>query len=538
MASVFLALVPNANGGRRLLVLKQLQPELARDREFRGMFENEVRLASRLHHPNVVETSDIYADHDLCVLVMEFLDGQTLARIRQQGGQGATVPFSVHLRVLAGALAGLHYVHEFTDEKGTPLGIVHRDVSPSNIFVTYDGLTKVVDFGIAKATLHQAETRIGVLKGKLAYMSPEVVRNERLDRRSDIFSVGVMLWEAATGSRFWRGHDEVSVFQHLLAGDLPIQSPGGLGRTSGEMLRIAQRALSVDPSQRYATAEEMRLELEPLIVGLGKIAERPALGGYMEANFSADREKLRAAVGDAVCRLSSPPGQQRWLDVTSPSREADPSEAPTRIASPPSGDGTLRTVISAHDVFGSSGKPQNRRRGLQRAFGITLVAAAAVVGVAHVSRGPVVSQASAIPAPIALASMPTVDGPSSVVKERAPETRQALEVRPAAPESPATLAKSTARSDEILVVFVARPPDARLFLDGIPLNENPVRLQRLPDDKRHALRVEAPGYAPLVRTIELNRDVAKEFELTAEASQGVVAVPKPPPPARDDPWGI
>jgi serine/threonine protein kinase len=536
MASVSLALVPDAAGGRRLLVLKQLQAELARDREFRAMFENEARLASRLHHPNVVETSDIYADRDLCVLVMEFLDGQTLARIRQRGGQGATVPFSVHLRVLAEALAGLHYVHEFTDEKGTPLGIVHRDVSPSNIFVTYDGLTKVVDFGIAKATLHQAETRIGVLKGKLAYMSPEVVRNEGLDRRSDIFSVGVMLWEAATGCRFWRGHDELSVFQHLLAGDLPIQSPGGLGRTSGEMLRIAQRALSVDRAQRYATAEEMRLELEPLIAGLGKVAERPALEGYMEANFSADRQKIRAAVGDAVARLPSSSGPRRWLDVTVPSREADPSEAPTRVASPPACEGTLRTAISAYDVFGSGGKPQNLRRGLERAVGMTLAAAAAVLAVAYISRGSVVSQASVIPAPITSASMSPAAEPSSVVKGAA-ETRQAPEALPAATVSPAVPATSTARSDEILVVFVARPPQARLFLDGDPLKENPVRLQRLPDDKRHALRVEAPGYAPLVRTIELNRDVAKEFELTPEAPRGL-AVPKSPSPARDDPWGI
>jgi serine/threonine-protein kinase len=535
MGSVFLALVPNADGGRRLLVLKQLQPELACDREFRAMFEAEARLASRLHHPNVVETSDIYADSDLCVIVMEFLDGQTLALIRQRGGQGATVPFAIHLRVLAGALAGLHYVHELTDEKGTPLGIVHRDISPSNVFVTYDGLTKVVDFGIAKATLHHAETRVGVLKGKLAYMSPEAVRNERLDRRSDIFSVGVMLWEAATGSRFWRGHDEVSVFQHLLAGDLPIQSLGGLGRTSGAMLRIAQRALSVDPSQRYATAEEMRLELEPLITGLGKVAERPALEGYMEAKFSADREKVRAAVGNAVTRFPSAPAPHRWLDVTAPSREVGPSEAPTRIASPPAGDGTLRTVISGYDV-GGGGKPQNLDQGRQRALGIALGAAAAVVGLAYVSRGPVVSQGSAMPAPITSASMSTVDGPSSVVKG-ALETRQTVEALPTVLASPASPAKSTARSDEILVVFVARPAHARLFLDGAPLNENPVRLQRSPDDKRHALRVEAPGYTPLVRTIDLNRDVAKEFELTPEAPHGVVAAPKAPP-TREDPWGI
>jgi serine/threonine-protein kinase len=536
MGSVFLALVPSANGSRRLVVLKQLQPELAGDREFRAMFENEARLASRLHHPNVVETSDIYVDRELCVLVMEFLDGQTLARIRQRGGQGATVPFSVHLRVLADALAGLHYVHELIGESGTPLGIVHRDVSPSNVFVTYDGLTKVVDFGIAKATLHHAETRIDVLKGKLAYMSPEAVRNEPLDRRTDIFSVGVMLWEAATGSRLWRGHDEVSVFQHLLAGDLPIESPGGLGRTSGEMLRIAQRALSVDRSRRYATAEEMRLELLPLIAGLGNVAERPALEGYMEASFSADRQKMRMAVADAVGRLPSSPAPERWLDVTAPSLEADSSEAPTRISSPPANEGTLRTAISAYDVLGGGAKPQNFRRGLQRAFAITIGAAVAVVGIAYMARGPV-SQASPVPVPVTAASTSIVDGPSSVVTRPAPEIREAPVVPPTAPEAVAApVMTSAARSDEILVVFVARPARAHLFLDGVPLTGNPATLQRLRDDKQHALRVEASGYAPIVRTIELNRDVAKEFDLTPEAARGAVAGAKSAP--RDDPWGI
>jgi serine/threonine-protein kinase len=408
--------------------------------------------------------------------------------------------------------------------------------------VTYDGRTKVVDFGIAKATLHHTETRIDVLKGKLAYMSPEAVRKERLDRRSDIFSVGVMLWEAATGLRFWRGHDEVSVFQHLLAGDLPIQIPGGLGRTSSEMVRIALRATSVDRSQRYGTAEEMRLDLEPLIAGLGKVAEPPALVRYMEACFSADRQKLRAAVGDAVARLPPPlappaPSPQRWLEVTSPSREADSSEAPTQISAPPVAEGTLRTLISAYDVFGDSGKPRNFRKGLHRAFGLAVGFSAAVVGLAYASRGPVDSPASAMQAPqapITSASKSTVDGPSSVVKEQVAQLRPASEACPAPPAAPAT---STARSDEILAVFVARPAHARLLLDGIPLKENPARLQRTPDDKRHVLRVEAPGYAPLVRTIELSRDVAKEFELTPEATRVMVASPKPPP-GRDDPWGI
>jgi serine/threonine protein kinase len=557
MGSVFLALVPQADGSRRPLVLKQLQPELAQDQDFRAMFENEALLASRLHHPNVVETSQIYADRDLCALVMEFLDGQTLARIRQRDGQGASVPFSIHLRVLAETLAGLHYVHEFTDERGNPLGIVHRDVSPSNIFVTYDGGVKVVDFGIAKATMHHVETRIDVLKGKLAYMSPEAVRNERLDRRSDIFSVGVMLWEAATGRRFWYGHDEVSIFQHLLAGNLPLKPPGELGRMSGEMHRIAVRALSVDRARRYATAEEMRVELLPLIAGLGRVAEPAALEGYMEAFFSDDREKLRAMIDNALA--ASPPAQ-RWLDVTSPSREADPSEAPTRISTLPVGEGTLRSVISAYDVFGDSGKPRHFRRGLQRTFAVACGAVIAALGVAYASHRAgdspgLARQSTSVLAPTTVDETPVVVKEPRVDTPPTPETRPVSEVRPPAetrpisevrppaetrpapPEVPTSAATSTARSEEILAVFVARPANASLFLDGVSLSGNPASLRRKPDDKRHALRVEAPGYAPTVRMIELSRDVAKEIELAPETPRGNVGTAKAVP-GRDDPWGI
>jgi serine/threonine protein kinase len=310
MASVHLALFPDGNGAHRDVVLKQLHPELAIDDDFRTMFEDEARVATRLHHDNVVETYDIYSDGGLCVLVMEFLDGQTLSRVRQRAHRVHRIPLSLHLRVLAEVLGGLHYVHELTDGAGKPLGIVHRDVTPSNVFVTYDGRVKVVDFGIAKATSCVAETRIGVLKGKLAYMSPEAARGEPVDRRHDIFSVGVMLWEAATGLRLWQDHDEVAIYRRLAAGDLPVHSPAAQIRHP-ELLRIAKRAIAVDPCRRYANADEMKRELEDLLVVLGRAAQASALAAYMESSFAEEREKFQAMVDRALTRVPRPTVSQR-----------------------------------------------------------------------------------------------------------------------------------------------------------------------------------------------------------------------------------
>src|SRR5690349_17441022 len=158
---------------------------------------------------------------------MEYLEGQPLNRIvhrLQRAGQSLSL--GMHLRVLIEVCSGLHHAHELTDYDGTPLGVVHRDVTPHNVFVTYDGQVKVVDFGIAKALNSSAETRTGVLKGKVAYMAPEQARGERVDRRADVFSVGVMMWEAATGRRLWKGVPDLTVLHRLINGDIP--SPRGI----------------------------------------------------------------------------------------------------------------------------------------------------------------------------------------------------------------------------------------------------------------------------------------------------------------------
>ena len=541
MANVFLALFPNGDGTSRPVVLKHLQAELAQEDEFRAMFENEALLATRFHHKNVVDTYDIYSDRDLCVIVMEFLHGQTLSRIRQRARQGTQVPFSIQLRALAEVLAGLHYVHEFTDENGTPLGIVHRDVTPSNVFVTYDGQVKVVDFGIAKATIRQTETRMGVLKGKLAYMSPEAVRGERIDRRSDIFSVGVMLWEAATGRRLWLDHDDVAVYRRLVTGDLPIQAPGAEG-TSVDMLHIAERALAVEPSRRYETAEEMRQDLEELLVRLGKTTHLAGLAGYMEAFFSVEREKFQAIVDEALARIPPRPIPESRLfrnEVSASYPGVNPIEPTTPTTSPPSSGGTFRTATTAYDIVDDESETPNFRPGLHRGFGVAFVAAAAALGVAYAAHMPIDAPASASRTPLTAEPAAAHGEAPSSVNSPTPEPLPTPQAPPVTPEAAPALPAPA--HGTISAFFVARPAHARLFLDGVALDGNPAGIRRQPDDKRHLLRIEAPGYATLVRTLDLDRDVAKEFELapaTATGAHDEVPKPRPAKRGRDDPWGI
>jgi serine/threonine-protein kinase len=196
MARVHLALARGPSGVNKLVVLKTLRSHLANDPACLEMFIHEGRLAARLNHPNVVQTYEVNEDGGRQVMVMEYLEGQPLSHVYARGRKSGQLPLEMYVRVLCDALAGLHYAHELADFDGKPLNLVHRDVSPQNIFVTFDGQVKILDFGIAKAAVNAPnQTETGVLKGKVRYMAPEQIAGEALDRRADIFAVGAILWE-------------------------------------------------------------------------------------------------------------------------------------------------------------------------------------------------------------------------------------------------------------------------------------------------------------------------------------------------------
>ena len=196
MATVYLARLSGAGGFQRFVAIKRLHPHLANDQEFVQMFLDEARLAARLHHPNVVPILEIGESPQGYYLVMEYVEGDTLARLlARAAGQGQRLPTPIALRILIDSMAGLHGAHELRDDRGSLLGLVHRDVSPQNVLVGIDGVSRITDFGVARAASRISATRVGQLKGKLAYMAPEQATGADIDRRADVFSAGVMIWE-------------------------------------------------------------------------------------------------------------------------------------------------------------------------------------------------------------------------------------------------------------------------------------------------------------------------------------------------------
>jgi serine/threonine-protein kinase len=300
---VYLAVADGPSGFQKLVVLKALKRNLADDRELRAMFLSEARLAARLQHPNIVQTYEVIeGDDGTPIIVMEFLDGQPLSQVIVRGREHG-FGLAMQMRVLADALAGLHAAHELADVDGTALGLVHRDISPQNLFVTVAGQTKVLDFGIAKLDRSLVETEIGTVKGKLRYMAPEQIAGQKLDRRADVYAAGVILWEALAGERMWRGLGEPEIRSRVQAGDLP--SAQALRPDLPPSLdRICRRALARSPADRHATALELADEIEAALPAIGGPVSQREIGATVARLFEDVRGQTRQAIEQKLGPLS------------------------------------------------------------------------------------------------------------------------------------------------------------------------------------------------------------------------------------------
>jgi serine/threonine-protein kinase len=279
MAEVFLARHVGVEGFERRVAIKRILPHLSDSDEFRSMFLDEARLAAQLTHPNVVHIYDFGKFDDYYFIAMEYLDGIDLGRIIRQA-KAKPVPFELAARILADVCSGLHYAHHVSDATGKPLEVVHRDVTPQNILVTWDGVVKLVDFGIAKATWQAGRTRPGVVKGKYAYMSPEQVEGRTLDSRSDIFSAGICLFELLTGVPLFRRDNVTEAMKEIRDGK-PIQPEQHRPGVPPPMMAILKRALSTLREERYATASEMQMDLERYLKGAKELATPALLGEFL-----------------------------------------------------------------------------------------------------------------------------------------------------------------------------------------------------------------------------------------------------------------
>jgi hypothetical protein len=264
MATVHFGRLMGPAGFSRTVVIKRLHAQYAGDAEFATMFLDEARVAARVHHPNVVTVIDVVAEGSEILLVMEYVHGESLAYLTRAEGRGEVGRLRLLGNVVVGALQGLHAAHEATGENGQPLGVVHRDFSPQNILVGADGVTRVLDFGVAKAAGQAHSTGVGVVKGKVRYLAPEQARCGPVDRRTDLWAAGVMLWEAFTGRQLFSGDHHAAVLMQVL--DKPIPSPRELAPEIPEAVaRVILRGLERDRTRRFATALEMATALEEAV---------------------------------------------------------------------------------------------------------------------------------------------------------------------------------------------------------------------------------------------------------------------------------
>ena len=297
MAEVFLAAWEVAPQVQRPVVIKRLYTHLGDDSNLVQMFIDEARLACGFEHENIVKTIEVGIIDGQCCIAMEYLAGQSLQRLLRHSWSSGGVPIDIAVHVMARALDALAYAHGFEDHRGASLGIVHRDISPHNIFVTNTGHIKLLDFGVAKANSHEARTATGYVKGKLAYIAPEQARAKPVDQRADIWSLGVVFWEMLVGTRLFRAETDAATLNATLGADIP--KPSTLrAEVAPELDRIVMRALQRNVMARYQSAQAMRRDLEQYALRMGHHADTSGVARLMREHFAEEMEQQRKLVFD------------------------------------------------------------------------------------------------------------------------------------------------------------------------------------------------------------------------------------------------
>jgi serine/threonine-protein kinase len=330
MAELYLARTDGMLGFQKLVALKRILPELSCDEDFARMFCEEARLAATLQHPNIAQVFDIGQDGAHYFFTMEYVRGADLRGIFKAAQRhGLPLPLEAALTIATGVCAGLHHAHEKIDGKGRPLEIVHRDVSPANVLVTYDGCVKIVDFGIAKASVRHDHTPAGKIKGKLAYMSPEQCQGQPIDRRSDVFAVGILLFELTTGTPLFRADTDWGIFKKIVFEDVPRPSWRS-ARYPKALEAIVMKALANKPQERYATAQELQCALEELAREQRIPISNVVLSRFMQRLFpkARDRTWVEARPIARVVSSARTPSEP-------PAGQAVPATATARRPRPP-----------------------------------------------------------------------------------------------------------------------------------------------------------------------------------------------------------
>ena len=519
MAQVFLAVQRGPFASNKLVVIKKLLPGAGADQQLIDMFVDEARIAMRLNHPNVVSTFDFIAEEDELYLTMEFLDGQSLLQTLRKLGRDQ-VPLDLHIWILTQVLAGLGYAHDLTDFDGTPLGIVHRDVTPSNVILTYAGGVKLVDFGIAKVAGALAVTQSGTMKGKLGYVSPEQCLGRATTARSDLYSVGIMLWEAIAGKRRTVGETPAAIYQARVAGtERSIEEV--FPETPAALVRIVKRALASAPENRYETAIEFQRELEDYL------AQKPretfgthALADFMKRRFGDAITAMHRTIESRIAGASSyeltpSGGSAREVTAMTGSSTSRPRPVPTPFLAPAPAPLAAVAAASPTLVASSARSPVAKVAG---AGAVLVVAIGAFLAIRAGQSGPAPAAVTAAHEPARLGVPPAAPSPNAqpVPAPLAPAATTPPVSKGAIP------AGAPGRGEYAELHVLVKPQNAKveLFLDGKPLAGNPYAGQWPRDGAKHTLGVTAEGYDPIQRLLTLDRDTRLILKLNRKKTAG------------------
>jgi serine/threonine protein kinase len=333
MAEVFVARKTGMHGFEKIVVIKRVRPDLTEDASTTRRFLDEARLVATLEHPNIVQVHEVGYAHGSYFFVMDYIDGVDLRQLMWKSAKfKRKITLADAIYIMTHVCAGLHYAHEKRDHNGKPLGIIHRDVSPSNVLISHNGAVKVCDFGIAKAHGQTTDTSRGTLKGKFSYMSPEQCRCETLDQRSDVFAIGVILFELTTASRLFHTKSDFDTLRAIVDGPIPTPS-SRVPDYPSELETIVMRALQKEPRKRYPTAQGLQLELEAFAreykLAMSSVNIAKLVSSLFDKSDVVARAREAADKSDTLVRPSEKPGAfARGSEETNTDRVTDPDPVP------------------------------------------------------------------------------------------------------------------------------------------------------------------------------------------------------------------
>ena len=561
MAKVYLALMAGPGGFNKLLVVKALREDVLQGSDdFVQMFLDEARLAARLNHPNIVQTYEVGESDGRYFIAMEYLEGQALRTVQRRLTSG--LPIDEELRVIAQTARGLDYAHDLKGFSGEPLGVVHRDVSPQNVFLTYDGQVKLLDFGIAKTQGAEHLTKVGVIKGKIDYIAPEQVRADRIDRRADIFPLGVMMWEAVAGTRFAGGNkvsDVTKIHARVTGSERKLEEVAP--DTHEELRRIINKAIALEPDHRYDTAAQLADDIERYLEQHGKKPTAKSLSELVAPLFENERAKMRMLI-DQQIQLAQRRGTMRLGDTTGSLPQFGRTTGTHSGIKPTSGvpvdltesgyldlsnEEALPTVDTGSSSYSKPGPTAQAdspaapapRRGVPRLAVFGIVAASVAVALFLALGGQPETQArsassaepssASAPASAAQPSAPAAPAPATPSTSPTPASEQAAQAKPTT-DAPAR--------ETVRIHIDVSPANAVVTLDGSLLPKLPFTADLVKDGTMHHIQASLGGHE--TQKIMLPFDAPREMHIVLEpkssrgrkrASTSVATAVAPPEPS-------